>query len=64
MYLNLTDAIVMILLANLLWLQHFECVGFKKGVGLSANSSSTFKCGDIELLLGIDWYYDWNAVNR
>ena len=64
MYLNLTDVIVMIVLANILRLQHFECVEFKKGVGLSSSSSSTFQCGDIEVLLGIDWYYDWNAVNR
>ena len=64
MYLSLTDGIVMIVLANILRLQHFECVEFKKGVGLSSNSSSTFQCGDIEVLLGIDWYYDWSAVNR
>ena len=64
MYVSLTGAIVTAVLANLLWLQHFQCMEFKKGVGLSSNSSSTFQCGDIELLHGIDWYYDWNAVNR
>ena len=64
MYLSLTGAIAMMVLGNLLFLQQFDCVEFKKGVGLSSISSSTFQCGDIEVMDGIYWYYDWNAVNR
>ena len=53
-----------VLLENPVVLLSSNSTSAKKGVGLSSSSLSSFQCGDIEVLSGISWYYDWQDINR
>ena len=61
---TLASFLGIILLVNPIRLHVVQRNEHKKGVCLSHSSASTFKCGDVEVLNGVTWYYDWQDTNR